>query len=202
VINTGFSKGTTFGLVRATETVSFLTWGPFVIGFLARADLFLTVGFFVEVIGVNTGGLFGDYSYGPVLGYRFEHVPFNIGINWFIIIYCCGISIHTLLMKAIDKLSVETKTPPKTLKAISVIVDGATLAVLFDWLMEPIAVKLNYWQWKNGSIPVYNYFCWFIISMLLLAVFHFCKFNKKNKFAVDLLLIQIMFFLLLRTFMK
>jgi len=156
----------------------------------------------VEVIGVNTGWLFGDYSYGPVLGYRFEHVPFNIGINWFIIIYCCGISIHTLLLKAINRLSIETKTTPKTLKAISVIIDGATLAVLFDWLMEPIAVKLNYWQWKGDAIPVYNYFCWFIISMLLLAVFHFCKFNKKNKFAIDLLLIQVMFFLLLRTFMK
>lgn len=159
-------------------------------------------GFFVEVIGVNTGMLFGNYEYGPVLGYKFQRVPLNIGINWFIIIYCCGISIHTLLMKAINRISLETQTPPMALKAMSVIIDGATLAVVFDWIMEPIAVKLNFWHWSEGEIPFYNYLCWFIVSNILLAVFHFCKFNKRNKFAIDLLLIQVMFFMLLRAFMK
>ena len=162
----------------------------------------ICVGFFVEVIGVNTGKLFGNYEYGPVLGYKFQRVPLNIGINWFIIIYCCGISVHTLLMKAINRISFETKTPPVALKAMSVIIDGATLAVIFDWIMEPIAVKLNFWQWREGAIPFYNYLCWFVISNILLAVFHFCKFNKQNKFAIDLLLIQVMFFMLLRAFMK
>lgn len=162
----------------------------------------IVTGFFVEVIGVNTGVLFGEYTYGPVLGYKFEHVPLNIGINWFIIIYCCGISIHTLLMKAISRISSETHKPPMTLKALSVIVDGATLAVFFDWAMEPVAIKLNFWQWDKGIIPYYNYLCWFLVSMFLLAIFHFCKFSKQNKFAINLLLIQIMFFMLLRTFMK
>ena len=79
----------------------------------------------------------------------------------------------------------------------------AALAVLFDWLIEPVAVKLGYWQWKgDGSIPMYNYICWAVISALLLAVFHFCAFNKQNKFAIHLLLIQALFFLLLRTFLK
>ena len=74
---------------------------------------------------------------------------------------------------------------------------------VFDWLMEPVAVKLGYWVWQgDGSIPMLNYICWFLISLLLLAVFHFAKFNKQNKFAVNLLLTQLMFFLLLRTFLK
>ena len=86
---------------------------------------------------------------------------------------------------------------------MSVIVDGATLAVVFDWLMEPVAVKLGFWTWGgDGSIPLYNYICWLVISMLLLTIFHFCKFNKENKFAVNLLLIQALFFLILRTFLK
>jgi bisanhydrobacterioruberin hydratase len=170
--------------------------------FFLFAAVTIGVGFFVEVIGVNTGVLFGEYTYGPVLGYKFQHVPLNIGINWFIIIYCCGISVHTLLMKAINRISFETQTPPMALKAMSVIIDGATLAVLFDWIMEPIAVKLNFWHWSEETIPFYNYICWFVISNILLAVFHFCKFNKQNKFAIDLLLIQVMFFMLLRAFMK
>ena len=158
-------------------------------------------GIAVEIIGVNTGVLFGDYQYGNVLGPRVMKVPWMIGINWFIIVYCCGISVNMLLTKITEKLGETGSQPAPALKALSIIVDGATLAVFFDWLLEPVAVNLNYWKW-NGNIPFYNYLCWFIVSMLLLAVFHFCKFEKKNKFAVNLLLIQMMFFLILRTFMN
>jgi bisanhydrobacterioruberin hydratase len=169
--------------------------------------LFLSVCFLagigVEMIGINTGMLFGDYSYGDVLGYKIQKVPVMIGVNWFIIIYCSGISIHTLLMKAIKRVSEDNGKNPMALKALSVIIDGATLALFFDWLMEPVAVKLGYWTWNgDGSVPFYNYLCWFVVSILLLSVFHFTKFNKQNKFAVNLLLIQLMFFLLLRTFLK
>ncbi len=160
------------------------------------------VGFSAEAIGVNTGLLFGNYSYGKALGFQWQKVPLVIGVNWFIVLYCSGISIHTLLTKVIKQVSIKTMAPPPVLKAISVIADGATLAVLFDWLMEPVAIKLGFWQWADNDIPVYNYICWITISALLLTVFHFCKFNKQNKFAVNLLLIQVMFFLLLRTFLN
>jgi putative membrane protein len=160
----------------------------------------ISAGIAVEIIGVNTQLLFGDYKYGHVLGYKIKNVPLVIGINWFIIIYCCGIAIHTLLMKVLTKIAVDTAAPPKSLKALSVIVDGATIAVFFDWIMEPVAVRLGFWQW-NGAIPLYNYICWFAISLALLALFQFCKFSKQNKFAVHLLLIQLLFFLLLKTFL-
>ena len=167
--------------------------------FIAAAFL---IGFFSEVVGVNTGLLFGDYSYGKVLGFHFLNVPLLIGLNWFIIIYCCGISTHTLLTKIINKVTADKKEQLMILKPMSIIVDGAALAVLFDWLMEPVAVKLGFWTWHgDGNIPLYNYICWFIISMLLLTIFQFCKFEKKNKFAVNLLLIQFLFFLMLRTFL-
>ena len=161
------------------------------------------VGVGVEMIGINTGILFGDYTYGNVLGYKVKNVPLLIGVNWFIIIYCCGISINTLLMKAINRIAADTGKNPMAIKALSVIIDGATLAVFFDWLLEPVAVKLGYWVWNgDGEIPFFNYICWFAVSLLLLTIFHFAKFNKQNKFAVNLLLIQMMFFLVLRTFLK
>lgn len=164
------------------------------------ASTFLT-GFIVEVIGVNTGMLFGNYSYGTILGFKLQQVPLMIGINWIIIIYCCGISVTTLLLKIIPPYAATVTQPSNALKALSVITDGATLAVVFDWIMEPVAVKLGFWQWDGNSIPVYNYACWFFISMLLLALFHWCRFSKQNKFAVNLLLIQFLFFLILRTFL-
>ena len=169
--------------------------------------LFLAASFIagigVEIIGVNTSLLFGEYQYGAVLGPRVMNVPWIIGINWFIIIYCCGISVNKLLTKVSSRATATGADTPKIMKLLSIIVDGATLAVFFDWLMEPVAINLKYWHWNgNGEVPFFNYFCWFIISILLLTVFHFCKFEKRNKFAVNLLLIQVMFFLLLRTFMN
>lgn len=168
--------------------------------------IFIAICFFtgiaVEIIGTSTGWLFGNYSYGNALGPAIKNVPYIIGINWFIIIYCCGVSMYMLLTRLTAKLSEQTGKPSKTIKALSVVVDGATLAVFFDWIMEPVAVKLGYWQWLgDGEIPLYNYICWFVISMLLLFVFHRLPLDKQNKFAVNLLLIQAMFFLLLRTFL-
>lgn len=163
----------------------------------------LITGFAVEYIGVNSGWLFGEYAYGTVLGPAWKGVPFMIGVNWFIIVYCCGTATTTLMNRLAEKFRDNgAREPTKLLRAASVVVDGATLAVLFDWLMEPVAIKLGFWAWKgDGSIPVYNYICWFAISALLMLLFHTAPFPKPNKFALHLLLIQAMFFLLLHTFL-
>lgn len=173
------------------------------IAFFLFLVLVLLIGYFLEVAGVNTGLLFGNYTYSNVLGAGWMGVPFLIGINWFIIIYCCGVSMQTLLSNLIKKAANGNNKAPRVLRAMSVIIDGATLAVVFDWLMEPVAVKLGFWNWNgDGSIPLYNYICWLMISMLLLTIFHFLRFNKENKFAINLLLIQALFFLILRTFFE
>ncbi len=171
--------------------------------FLLFLVICFVTGVGVEIIGVNTSLLFGKYQYGTVLGPGILNVPLIIGINWFIIIYCCGISVHTLLTKISNRAIAIGGVTPKTMKLLSIIIDGATLAVFFDWLMEPVAIKLTYWQWNgNGEVPFFNYICWFIISILLLVVFQFCKFDKQNKFALNLFLIQTLFFLILRSFLN
>ena len=161
-----------------------------------------TTGIAVEIIGTSTGYLFGEYAYGTTLGLSFKNVPVVIGINWFIIIYCSGITVHRFLEKISAKLETMTGAPSPAVRFFSVISDGAMLAVFFDWILEPAAIKLGYWQWLgNGEIPTYNYLCWFIISLGLMSVFTFLKFEKKNIFAVNLLMIMMMFFMLIRTFL-
>ncbi|MEP7163381.1 MAG: carotenoid biosynthesis protein [Ferruginibacter sp.] len=197
-----FIRSTPFNLLLMFALLLWTQKRPNKFFLLFVAACFLA-GVGAEVIGVNTSALFGNYQYGNVLGPKLLNVPLIIGINWFIIIYCCGISIHTLLMKIINRVPAAEATTPQTLKALSIIIDSAMLAVFFDWLMEPVAVKLNYWHWNgDGSVPFYNYICWFMVSVLLLSVFHFCNFDKQNKFAVNLLLVQFMFFLVLKTFMN
>lgn len=173
-----------------------------------RAFILFTIavcllGFIIEVIGVKTGRIFGSYTYGNMLGPKFLGVPFMIGINWFVIIYSSGITTYTLLMRIIGRLAPSAAGPPKMIKSLSLLTDGATIATFFDWVMEPSAIHLDFWEWGNGGfIPWYNYFCWFIVSMLLLGIFNACDFRKRNKFAINLLLIQLMFFLVMRIYVS
>ncbi len=170
--------------------------------FILFAIVCFVVGIWVEIIGTSTGILFGKYAYGTTLGLSFKDVPLVIGINWFIIMYCCGVTVHKVLERLSAKLETMTGAPSPAVKFFSVVTDGAMLAVFFDWIMEPAAIKLGYWQWMGDEgIPMYNYICWFVISMALLAVFSLLKFNKQNNFAVNLLMIMTMFFMLIRTFL-
>ena len=158
-------------------------------------------GMIAEATGVHTGRLFGFYSYGSVLGYKMLQVPVLIGVNWFLVIYGAA-----MIMQRMDdwmKRKYEDagiKMAP-WLSILSFVMDAALLTTFFDWLMEPVAVKLGYWRWDNDVIPLYNYLCWYFISVVLLTVFRMMRFHKHNLFAVHLFIIQALFFLALRTFL-
>ena len=168
--------------------------------FLVFIILSFSIGFASEWVGINTGKLFGQYQYGNVLGPMWQGVPLVIGVSWFITIYCIGISMNMLHRRLVSRQPKAASGLGKKWLQISLIVDGAALAVLFDWIIEPVAVRLGFWQWKESDIPPLNYWSWFGISLLILLIFRLLRFDKHNLFAVHLLLIQLMFFLLLRSF--
>jgi putative membrane protein len=122
-------------------------------------------------------------------------------------IYCIGVSM-SMLHNRLNQARLKAGQPDdataerrwKMLKIVSVLLDGALLAVLFDWVIEPAAIKMGYWQWKDGEVPVFNYYCWGFVSIVILAIFYILPFRKQNLFAVNLLLIQFMFFLLVNRF--
>ncbi len=171
------------------------------IAFYGFIILCFATGMLTEIIGVNTGYLFGNYRYGDVLGNKIFAVPLVIGINWFVIMFCAGTITNGVSEWVYRKLEANNQ-PSNYVKLFSFVIDAAMLATFFDWIMEPAAQQLGFWQWlPNGEIPLYNYLCWFIISATLLTVFRFMKFDKHNQFAVHLFIIQLLFFLVLQTFL-
>jgi putative membrane protein len=169
-----------------------------------RAGIFLffliayTTGLFAEIAGVNTGLLFGHYTYGNVLGQQWKGVPLLIGVNWFIIVFCSASVMLALQARVRASIEAAGKTVPRSIETLSFILDSALLAVFFDWLMEPVAVKLGFWQWENGVIPAYNYVCWLLTAMVLLGILRMFSLTRPNHFAVHLFIIQVLFFLALR----
>lgn len=164
------------------------------IGFMALA---FAVGMITEMIGVNTGLLFGDYAYGGILGPSLWGVPFVIGLNWFVVVF-----ISTSVAEQFPLRSYTFKwLRPGLLynKVYWLPVLGAAIATGFDWVMEPAAVALGFWTWHgDGHIPWLNYVCWFLISYLLILAGCLLRVDWRNRFSTPLLWIQALFFLLFR----
>ncbi|GAC1442345.1 MAG: hypothetical protein NVSMB63_10560 [Sediminibacterium sp.] len=167
--------------------------------------LFLLVAFVAgigtEMIGVHTGRLFGSYVYGTVMGPRLNGVPWIIGLNWFVVVFCSGSimsQVHNWFREKYEEGGMQMSAG---MQAFSLVIDGALLAVFFDWIMEPVAMRLHFWQWVQGEVPLFNYGCWLGISTVLLILFRYLPFNKANHFAVHLFIIQVLFFLTLRTYL-
>ena len=74
-------------------------------------------------------------------------------------------------------------------------------ATIFDVIMEPVAMELDYWDWAGGNIPMQNYVAWFIIALIM--GWTYLKFQKgtKKDITITYLLVQTAFFLVLRIFL-
>ncbi len=167
------------------------------VGFLGAA---FTIALLAEIIFVSNPSFFGDVAFGKSLGPVVKRVPWVVAVNWVVIIYCVGI--FTQRMYAI----IEKRIPPdnllpKAVQKFSVVIDGAFISTFFDWIMEKAAVKLGYWEWQYNEIPFSNYAAWFITSAVILFFFEWIPFRKDNQFAVHLFILQLLFFLTLRSFL-
>lgn len=172
-------------LVSVLVFISADQFSKSLVGFFLVASF---LGFTAELIGIHTGLLFGNYAYGTVLGPKIADVPVLIGINWAIILLGSGHLVGELCERA------GLSEPGKM---FAIIFGGAFVATLFDWVMEPVAVKLGYWSWSGSVIPALNYISWFAVSALGLGMYALIR-PAGNMFFSLLLLTQLTFFTLLR----
>ena len=151
--------------------------------FLIWALITYIITFTLEVVGVKTSLIFGDYSYGNILGVKVLEVPLIIGFNWVFVILG-SITVSQIISK----------------NKIVIAITSASISVLFDYVLEPVAIKLNYWQWADNIIPVQNYIAWFFIAFISVLIFSYLKVNVKSKIGLHYLVIQFVFFLLIQIF--
>ncbi len=119
----------------------FLAWGVFVI----------VASFLLEFVGVQTGAIFGEYVYLETLRPVVSSVPLAIGFAWL------GMIISSI---AFAQRITNGRTKSRFLGALL----AAAFMVIFDFFMEPAAMKLGYWQWAEHTIPLRNYFAWFVFG--------------------------------------
>jgi bisanhydrobacterioruberin hydratase len=151
----------------------------------SKADLktlFISViifllGLLIEIIGVNTGKIFGLYSYGNSLGIKLLNTPVSIGLNWLMLVYVSSSVVNNFMIPAFIK-----------------VIAASLLMVIYDMLLEWVAPYMHMWYWKNGKVPLQNYMAWFVIGAFFLCLFQLFHIRANNRMALFLYGIQIVFF--------
>ena len=141
--------------------------------------------FGAEIAGVQTGVIFGQYSYGRGLGPKLAGTPLLIGINWVLLVYCSYVIIDRIPAGKIMKLT-----------------GAAALMVIYDIVMEQVAPSMDMWTFEGGSPPLRNYISWFILAFLFHALLRISVTRVTNKIAPVIFWCQLLFFIILFFFFK
>lgn len=127
--------------------------------------------------GVNTGILFGDYTYGKGLGVKIIETPILIGINWVLMIYITS--------------SIFTKLKPNFLSQVII---PSSLMISYDIIMERAAPKIDMWSWANDIIPLQNFLMWGGLAILFHSIRYILKIEINNKMATPIFIAQVLLF--------
>ncbi|MCB8995056.1 MAG: carotenoid biosynthesis protein [Bacteroidales bacterium] len=139
--------------------------------------------FLTELFGVRSGLIFGVYHYGDTMFLKLFDIPVVIGMNWVILM----LGSYSLVQLT-------------GIRQVYVPVLSSVLIVGFDFIMENVAIKLDYWQWEGNHIPLQNFIAWFFISLLFSSILSFLKVSVKSKILISYFLVQLAFFTGLRLF--
>ena len=143
----------------------------------------LTFGFFIELIGVETGWPFGVYEYDPSLGPQLISVPLVVPFAWAMIA-------HPILCVA------------RRVTKNWVFLYGGFGMMAYDLFLDPQMVNGGRWTWQvtgahvpfSPEIPLSNTFGWLLSGMALTAMLHLALPRERRKqsasfTAVDIFLI-------------
>ncbi len=137
----------------------------------------LIAGYSIELVGVNTGLIFGSYIYGNTLGIKLFETPLLIGINWLFLTYT-AISIT-------EKLNIK--------KWFTLFFTPA-LMLVYDIILEQVAPKMNMWSWQNPEVPIRNYIAWYVIAFTFVSILKAFKIRTSNPLSAILFICQFLFF--------
>ena len=175
-----FSTLTPFALLLSTGFLVAFHKPRFTINLFIVFLLIFVLSFFAEMIGVQTGLLFGHYTYGNGLGPKIWGTPVIIGLNWLMLVYCTRIIAGYIFH-------------PAALK----ILFASLLMVAYDFILEKAAPLLTMWSWKGGIVPVQNYIAWFVLALLFHIMLNRARVRLSNKLALPVFVIQALFFVIL-----
>lgn len=154
-------------------TKNFKTYAGFALLFIAA--------YLVELAGIKTGKIFGQYAYGHTLGIKIAGVPLVIGMNWIILLMGTNAVVEEWNIGGIfGKAAI-----------------GAGLMTFLDLFIEPVAMYFDFWQWKLNQVPAQNFAAWWLVSFVFHYIYQEMELNQKSSLYRLVALLQFVFFIAL-----
>ena len=147
--------------------------------------LIALIGFLVELIGVQTGWVFGRDQYTSHFGVRWWGTPPLIGINWLFLTYAWA------------AVARNSGNAPKYRMLLA-----AAGMLAYDLLLEQAAPLMQLWHWEGRHIPLSNYLAWFGLALFFQWILHFNRIDTRNSLALPLLLLQIAMYVCIILFIQ
>jgi len=145
--------------------------------FLKAISIPILLGFITEVLGVNFDLIYGSYIYGENLGLKILGVPLVICLNWCLL---------TIVSADVAKLI--------TLNKVKRILIGALIMVFLDFLIEISAPRFDFWVFKDGIVPIQNYFAWLVVSAIAHLWYQSFKIDTNSKISFHIISCLFVFF--------
>jgi bisanhydrobacterioruberin hydratase len=115
----------------------------------------------IESIGILTGFPYGFFNYTNKLGPKLFVIPFSLSFGFVPLVIGSWFIVETFKIKNL----------------LNKILLGALILIIYDLVIDPGAVALNFWEWEiNGiyyGIPISNYFGWLFTGFLSMFIFYF-----------------------------
>ncbi len=138
--------------------------------------------FAVEAIGTATGVIFGSYHYGSGMKLQLANVPLIIALNW------------TVLVLAANHIALYLTRSPWVASLLA-----GLLVAGYDWFIEPVAIRLDYWSWATGNeVPLQNYAAWFLIGFVVSIPIQLRRVRFRHPLLLVYWLVQWVYFIAMR----
>eukprot|EP01095_Lingulamoeba_sp_RSL-Kostka_P000038 TRINITY_DN1006_c0_g1_i1.p1 TRINITY_DN1006_c0_g1~~TRINITY_DN1006_c0_g1_i1.p1 ORF type:complete len:338 (-),score=46.28 TRINITY_DN1006_c0_g1_i1:16-999(-) len=140
--------------------------------------LTIVLTYFFELFGVQTGILYGKYSYSKLIPAHMLSVPIEIPFSWYMMLYpsfCVADDIisgkpHT---RKLERLPIKTLV----VKRIFLVLLTSIIMIGWDLGADPMgSTHSSIWIWKNNDgmyfgVPLLNFFGWFITVFTIIFAF-------------------------------
>lgn len=138
--------------------------------------------FLLEVVGLETGNLFGIVEFSTSLGLQVLGIPIVLVFNWVLVI----LGAVTLMERFADALWYQ-------------LAGVMMITTFYAFIVDQAAVVLSYWEWSSGFAPIQNYLVWALLGGTAAWFYNLLKLSNREHIQVWIIMcLQLIFFLGLR----
>ena len=164
-----YNFGSEISIVILFFPLGYMLWDRFGFKFFLKSVLLLSIfALSIEYIGLTTGFPYSNFIYTGSLGYKIAGVlPWTVSFSWV-----------PLMVGSVALVYVSTRN--KLFRIFLPVI----ILILFDLLLDPVAVNIGIWKYANEGayfgIPIQNFFGW-AFSGLIGSIFCYHLFNNKER---------------------